>query len=70
MEGATAIKPMDYHLGDKLVEKSKTEFVFYVYKCSICMYACMTEEGIGSHYRWLLGIELRTSGRTASTLNH
>jgi hypothetical protein len=33
----------------------------------ICMYTC-----IGSHYRWLwlLGIELRTSGRAASALNH
>jgi hypothetical protein len=34
------------------------------------------EEGIGSHYRWLwatmwlLGIELRTSGRAVSALNH
>jgi hypothetical protein len=33
------------------------------------------EEGIGSHYRWLgatmwlLGIELRTSGRAVSALN-
>jgi len=34
------------------------------------------EEGIGSHYRllwatmWLLGIELRTSGRAVSAFNH
>jgi hypothetical protein len=34
------------------------------------------EESIGSHYRWLratmwlLGIELRASGRAVSTLNH
>jgi hypothetical protein len=41
--------------------------------------ACTTyvpEEGIRFHYRWLsatiwvLGIELRTSGRTVSALNH
>jgi hypothetical protein len=40
------------------------------------MYTCMPEEGIRSHYRWLsptmrlLGIELRTSGRASSALNH
>ena len=34
------------------------------------------EEGIGSHYRWLwgtmwlLGMELRASGRAVSALNH
>ena len=39
-----------------------------------CMYACTTEEGTRSHYRWLWvtiwlqGIELRTSGRAASAL--
>jgi hypothetical protein len=27
------------------------------------------EEGIRSHYMWLLGIELRTSGRAVSALN-
>jgi hypothetical protein len=40
------------------------------------MYIWMPEEGIRSHYRWLwatmwlLGIELRTSGRVANILNH
>jgi hypothetical protein len=39
------------------------------------MYTCMSEEGPGFHYRWLwatmwlLGIELRASGRAASALN-
>jgi hypothetical protein len=28
------------------------------------------EEGIRSHYRWLLEIELRISGRRVSALNH
>ena len=38
------------------------------------MYTCLSEEGIRSHYRWLwttmwlLGIELRTLGRTAVSL--
>jgi hypothetical protein len=43
-----------------------------IYECSICMYICMPEESIRSHYRLLLatlGIELRTSKRAASTLN-
>jgi hypothetical protein len=49
--------------------------MMYVSECSIYIYACIPEEGIGSHYRWLwatmwlLGIELRTSGRTDSALN-
>jgi hypothetical protein len=40
-----------------------------------CIYICLPEESIRSHYRWLwatmwlLGIELRTSGRAASALN-
>ena len=54
----------------------KKIYLFYVYECSICMYTCVPEEGIGSHYRWLwatmwlLGIELMTSGRARSALNH
>jgi hypothetical protein len=50
-------------------------YLFYVYDSSICMYTCVPEEGIGSHYRWLwatmwlLGIELRTSGRAVSAHN-
>jgi hypothetical protein len=44
-------------------------YLFYVCKYSICMYTCMPEEGIGYQYRWLwlLGIELRISGRAEST---
>lgn len=26
-------------------------YLYYVYKCSICMYTFMPEEGIRSHYR-------------------
>ena len=46
-----------------------------ILECSTCTYTCMPEEGIGSHYRWfratmwLLGIELRTSGKATSALN-
>ena len=39
----------------------------------VCMYELLLssdtpEEGIGSHYRWMLGIELRISGRAVSAL--
>jgi hypothetical protein len=50
-------------------------FHFYVNMCSTCICTCMPEKGTGSHYRWLsatmwlLGIELRTSGRLVSALN-
>jgi hypothetical protein len=43
---------------------------------SVCMYNYTPEEGIRSHYRWfwatmwLLGIELRNSGRADSALTH
>jgi hypothetical protein len=49
--------------------------IFLVYECSICMYTCEPEEGIRSHHRWLwatmwlLGFELRTSGRSVGALN-
>ena len=49
--------------------------IYIMYECFICMYICVLEEGIRSHYRWmwatmwLLGIELRTSGRTVGALN-
>ena len=47
----------------------KRFILFYVYQCSVCMCTCVPEEGTRSHYRWLratmwlIGIELRTSGR-------
>ena len=47
----------------------KKIYLFYVYECSICMYTCVPEEGIRSHYRWLWAsmwlseIELRTFQR-------
>jgi hypothetical protein len=46
--------------------------LFYAFECPICM----PKEDIGSHYRWLwatmwlLGIELGTSRRADSVLNH
>jgi hypothetical protein len=53
----------------------------FIYLFILCLWAhcsCLQtpEEGIRSHYRWLwatmwlLGIELRTSGRAVSALNH
>ena len=51
-------------------------YFFNVYECSVCIDACRErKEGTRSHYRWLwptmylLGIELRTSGRTTNALN-
>jgi hypothetical protein len=47
-------------------------YLFNVYECSICKYICMLEKGIRSFHRWsratvwMLGTELRTSGRAAS----
>ena len=51
-------------------------FIYLFIMYSVCMYACMPEEGTRSHYRWLratmwlLGIELKTFGRAGSALNH
>jgi hypothetical protein len=48
---------------------------FKIYLLFMLLSSNITEEGIGSHYRWLwstmwlLGIELRTSGRAVSALN-
>ena len=41
---------------------------------TLSLSSCAPEKGIGSHYRlwaimWLLGIELRTSGRAVSAFN-
>ena len=47
-----------------------------MYVCVCTLFACMTAhqkralDPITDGYESLLGIELRTSGRTASTLNH
>jgi hypothetical protein len=46
-----------------------------MYMSTLSLYSDTSEEGIKSHYRWLwatmwvLGIELRTSGRAVSALN-
>ena len=61
-----AVSALSFFLKDIL-------FIF-MYECSICIYACITEEGSRSHYRWLgvtmwlLGTELRTPERTAILL--
>jgi hypothetical protein len=65
-------------LGLKALATTTQLFFFlrfiYFYICEL-LSSDTPEEGIGSHYRWLwatmwlLGIELRTSGRTASALN-
>ena len=47
-----------------------------LYISTLYLFSDIPEEGIRSHYRWLwatmwlLGIELRTSGRAVSALNH
>jgi hypothetical protein len=47
-----------------------------MYVSTLLLSSDTPEEGIGSHYRWLcaimwlLGIELRTSGRAVNALNH
>ena len=41
---------------------------FLCIQCSACMYAYMPE--LGTATLWLLGIELRTSGRAAGAINH
>lgn len=37
-----------------------------MYMSVVCMCACMTEKGIRSHCRWVLGFEVRTSVRARS----
>jgi len=50
--------------------------IYFMYVGALSLSADTPEEGIGSHYRWLratmwlLGIELRTSGRAVSALDH
>jgi hypothetical protein len=54
----------------------KLLFIYFIYVSTLSLSSCTPEEGIRSHYRWLwatmwmLGIELQTSGRAASALNH
>jgi len=71
---------MAQSLKARLTTKNKNLFLdlfiyLLIYECFICIYTCMPEEGIRSLYRWLwatvwlLGIELRTSGRAVSALN-
>jgi hypothetical protein len=49
-------------------------FLSFMYMSALLPSSDTPEEGIGSHYRlwatmWLLGIELRTSGRAVGALN-
>jgi hypothetical protein len=41
-----------------------------MYEYPVCIYTCMQEESIRPLYRWVMGTELKTSGRTVSFLNH
>jgi hypothetical protein len=51
-------------------------FIYLMYVSTLQLSSHTPEKGIGSHYRWLgttmwlLGIELRSSGRAGSALNH
>jgi hypothetical protein len=51
-------------------------FIYLVYMSTLSLSSDTPEEGIRSHYRWLwatmwvLGIEMRSSGRTVSALKH
>jgi hypothetical protein len=50
-------------------------FIYFMYMSTLSLSSNIQEEGIGSHYRWLLatmwwlGIELRTFGRAVSAFN-
>jgi hypothetical protein len=54
----------------------KDLFIYFIYMSILSLSSDTPEEGVRSHYRWLwatmwlLGIELRTSGRAVSVLNH
>ena len=51
-------------------------FIYFLYVSTLYLSSDTLEEGIRSHYRclwdtmWLLGIELRTSGKGVSAFNH
>ena len=65
-------------LFEKSVGHSQSFFFknYFMYVSTLSLSSDTVEEGIGSHYRWLwatmwlLGVELRTSGRAVSALNH
>jgi hypothetical protein len=56
--------------------KKKKKFIYLIYVSILSLSSDTPEEGIGAHYRWLwatmwlLGIELRTSGKAVSVLIH
>jgi hypothetical protein len=53
----------------------KERFIYLFYMSTLLLSSDIPEEGIRSHYRWLcatmwlLGVELRNSGRAISALN-
>jgi hypothetical protein len=53
----------------------KKRIIYFIYVSTLLLFLDTPEEGIKPHYRWLwanmwlLGIELRTSGRAVSALN-
>jgi hypothetical protein len=54
----------------------KDLFIYFMYMSTLSLSSGTPEEGIGSHYRWLwatmwlLGIELRTSGKAGRALDY
>jgi hypothetical protein len=42
---------------------------YFIYMSTLLLSSDTPEEEIGWYHRWLLGIELRTSGRAVSALN-
>jgi len=60
----------------KKKKKRKKKKIYFMYVSTPSLSSDTPEEGIGSHYRrlwatmWLLGFELRASGRAVSALNH
>jgi hypothetical protein len=44
-----------------------SRFIYFMYVSALSL---SVEESIRSHYRWFLGLELRTSGRADSLLKH
>jgi hypothetical protein len=72
----TLVTPLPMPLINPILYLKKKRHSIYFMYMSTLSEEVTPEEGIRSHYRWLsatmwlLGIELRTSGRAVSALNH
>jgi hypothetical protein len=44
--------------------------IYFMYMSTLSLSSDTPEENIKSHYKWLLGIELRSSAKADSALNH